>query len=182
MKKPVKLLLCGCLLVIAIFVLPIVGFLLFQAWQYHLPDEAVVHEQFKNHRADFIQLAALLRKDPAVQFIDHNGVVGSNGFHGRTVLEYRDLIHKIGIKNVLVRGDGSMEFTLWGNGGPIMSDSYMGVRYYPADHKSSAGWMQTLVASLDSEKLPQENGAVASGLYVVPIEPEWYVYRFEYQE
>jgi len=39
-----------------------------------------------------------------------------------------------------------------------------------------------VVTSLDSAKLPQEKGAVASGLYVVPIEPEWFIYRFEYQE
>jgi hypothetical protein len=56
--------------------------------------------------------------------------------------------------------------------------------YYPKDHKagSSAEGAQTVVTSLDSAKLPQEKGNVASGLYVVPIEPEWFVYRYEYQE
>jgi hypothetical protein len=60
----------------------------------------------------------------------------------------------------------------------------MGVRYYPKDHKaiSSVGWTHTVVSSLDSATLPHEKGAVASGLYMVPIEAEWYVYRFEYRE
>jgi hypothetical protein len=60
----------------------------------------------------------------------------------------------------------------------------MGVRYYPKDHKagSSVEGTQTVVTSLNSAKLPQAKGGVASGLYVVPIEPEWFVYRYEYQE
>ncbi len=39
-----------------------------------------------------------------------------------------------------------------------------------------------MVTSLKDANMPQENGSVASGLYVVPIEPEWFIYRFEYQE
>jgi hypothetical protein len=91
---------------------------------------------------------------------------------------------KIGAKHATIREDGSMEFALWGDGCAICDDSYMGVRYYPKDHKvdSSVEWTQTVVTSLDSAKLPQEKGAVATGLYVVPIEPEWFIYRFEYRE
>jgi len=37
------------------------------------------------------------------------------------------------------------------------------------------------VASLDSAALPQEHGKVASGYYVLPIEPNWFLYRFEYE-
>ena len=80
-------------------------------------------------------------------------------------------------------GCGSMEFTLGGYGGPISSDSYIGVRYFPKNPIGSPpGWTQTLVSSLDSTKLPQENGSVAIGLYVVAIEPEWFIFCFEYQE
>lgn len=76
-----------------------------------------------------------------------------------------------------------MEFDLYGFGCVICSDSYMGVRFFPNNHKTNTDeWVPTVVGSLDSTKLPQDNGAVASGLYVVPIEPEWFVYRFEYQE
>jgi hypothetical protein len=39
-----------------------------------------------------------------------------------------------------------------------------------------------LVNSLDSATLPKEKGMVATGLYVMPIEPNWFVYRLEYQE
>lgn len=91
---------------------------------------------------------------------------------------------KIGARNVIIGEDGSIEFALWGDGCAICSDSYMGVLYYPKDHKvdSSGERAQTVVTSLDSAKLPHEKGAVATGLYVVPIEPEWFIYRDEYQE
>ena len=44
------------------------------------------------------------------------------------------------------------------------------------------GWTQKVVQSLESEELPEAHGSVASGLYVIAIEPEWFIYRFEYQE
>ncbi len=82
-----------------------------------------------------------------------------------------------------VSEDGSMEFALWGHGCAICSDSYMGVLYFPKDHTAErAGWVQTVVNSLDDARLPQEHGSVATGLYVVAIEPEWFIYRLEYQE
>jgi hypothetical protein len=131
-----------------------------------------------------MQFAALLRKDPSVRFVGSDGTVPIDGVHERLVPEYRHHMRKIGAKFVQISDDGSMNFALWGYGAAIMSDSYMGVRYCPEDHKlpSSGEWEQTVVNSLASEKLPQENGAVASGLYVVPIEPEWFIYRYEYQE
>ena len=151
---------------------------------YYLPPEQRVVQQFESHRADYIRFVALLRMDQSARSVGSDGKVDIGGFHGRLVPEYRDLMSKIGAKDVTIREDGSMEFALWGDGCAICSDSYMGVRYYPKDHKvgSSVGWTQTVVTSLDSAKLPQEKGAVASGLYVVPIEPEWFIYRFEYQE
>jgi|SRR5450631_818435 len=151
---------------------------------YYLPSEQRVDRQFESNRADYIRFVALLRKDQSARYVGSDGKVEIDDRHERLVPEYRDLINKIGAKNVIIREDGSMEFALWGDRCAICSDSYMGVRYYPKDHKvdSSVGWTQTVVSSLVSAKLPQEKGAVASGLYVVPIEPEWFIYRFEYQE
>ena len=151
---------------------------------YYLPPEQRVVQQFETNRTDYIRFVALLREDRSIRYVGGDGKVDIDGKHGRVVPEYRELIRKIGAKDVIVREDGSMEFALWGDGCAVCSDSYMGVRYYPKDHKagSPAGWTQTVVTSLDSAKLPQENGEVASGLYVVPIEPEWFIYRLEIQE
>jgi hypothetical protein len=151
---------------------------------YYLPPEQRVVQQFESSRADDIQFVALLRKDHSARYVGTDGKVDADRRHGRTVPEYRDLISKIKANNVIIREDGSMEFELWGDGCALCSDSYMGVGYYPKDHKvdSSVGWPQTVVTSLDNAKLPQQKGAVASGLYVVPIEPEWFVHRFEYRE
>lgn len=152
--------------------------------QDRLPSEQWVHQQFESHRADYIQLVTLLQKDPSATDIGDDGKVTIDSTHSRLVSEYRDLIHKIGAKDVIAREDGSMEFALRGFGCAICSDSYMGVRYVPKVLKkvSHPGWTQTLVASLKSVSLPQENGSVASGLYVVPIEPNWFIYRLEIQE
>jgi hypothetical protein len=151
---------------------------------YYLPPEQRVVQQFETNRADYMRFVELLQKDQSARYVGSDGKVDIDGTHGRLVPEYRHLISKIGAKNVIIREDGSMEFALWGDGCAVCSDSYMGVRYYPKDHKvdSSVGWTQTVVTSLDSAKLPQQKGAVASGLYVVPIEPEWFIYRFEYRE
>lgn len=153
-------------------------------WEHYLPPERRVRQQFENHRADYIRLVNLLQKDPSATYIGSDGRVDIDGVRERFVPEYKDLIHKIGAKFVTVSEDGSMEFALWGFGCAICSDSYMGVRYFPKNHKVDVrpGWTQTVVTSLDSAKLPQENGSVASGLYVTPIEPEWFIYRLEIQE
>jgi hypothetical protein len=183
-KRLLKILICICIAAVSLFLLAIVCSPLWLKYEYHLPPEQRVHEQFESNRADYIRFVTLLRKDQSARFIDSDGKVDIDGLHGRIVPEYRYLIRKIGAKDVMIREDGSMEFALWGFGCTICSDSYMGVRYVPMDRKRDipAGWEQTVVTSLDSAKLPQEKGAVASGLYVVPIEPEWFIYRFEYQE
>jgi hypothetical protein len=191
-KRLLKVLICICIPAVSLFLLAIfsgplwlkVGIPLWLKYEYHLPHEQRVREQFESNRADYIQFVTLLQKDQSARFIDSDGKVDIDGLHGRTVPEYRHLIRKIGAKDVIIREDGSMEFALWGFGCTICSDSYMGVRYVPKDRKRDipAGWEQTVVTSLDSTKLPQEKGAVATGLYVVPIEPEWFIYRFEYQE
>jgi len=99
------------------------------------------------------------------------------------ITEYKGLIHKAGIKFVFPREDGSIEFAFGGYGSAISSDAFMGMRYLPKNHKTEIqpNW-PAVVASLDSAKLPQENGEVATGLYVIPIEPEWFIYRLEIQE
>jgi len=184
MKKAVKVALCVCLSVIGLGVLAVAFFWSWTKWEYHLPQEQRARAYFTAHRTDFIRFATLLRKDPSARYIDSDGQVYIAATRSRIVPEYRDLAHMLGVQFVITRGDGSMEFAVWGAGGPIRSDSYMGVRYYPKDHKANTRgeWTHTVVTSLDSDKLPQENGSVASGLYVVTIEPEWFIYRFEYQE
>ena len=147
-------------------------------WPHSRPSENQVREQFERHRADYIRFVTLLRNDHA-EFVGGFGEDADSPKFGPEIIH---LVHKIGAKEVMVREDGSVEFALWGHGCAICSDSYTGVRYYPKDHHGKAGWMHSEVTSLDDAKLPQENGSVASGLYVVPIEPEWFVYRFEYQE
>jgi hypothetical protein len=184
LRRLPKILLYTCLFSVALCLLAPVSFRLWLKYEYHLPPEQRVRKQFENNRADYIQFVTELQRDQSARFIDGDGKVDIDGLHGRLVPEYRDLIRKIGAKDVIIREDGSIEFALWGFGCTICSDSYMGVRYYPKDPKtdSPAGWEQTVVTSLDSAKLPHEKGAVATGLYVVPIEPEWYIYRLEYQE
>ena len=174
----------SCLFFVGLCLLAPVSFRLWLKHEYHLPPEQRVRKQFENNRADYVQFVALLQRDQSAHFIDGDGRVDVDGVHSRLVPEYRHLIRKIGAKNVTIREDGSIEFWLYGFGCAICSDSYMGVRYVPKVRRMGAasGWEHTDVTSLDDAKLPQENGSVATGLYVVPIEPEWFIYRFEYQE
>jgi hypothetical protein len=182
-KRIHKVLLYAGLSAVGLLLIVGVSFWWWLTPHYYLPPDQRVVQQFESNRADYIRFVALLRKDESARYVGSDGKVDIDGIHGRLVPEYRDLMRKIGAKNVIIGKDGSMEFALWGDGCAICSDSYMGVLYYPKDHKAEAvGSTQTVVTSLDSAKLPQEKGAVASGLYVVPIEPEWFIYRFEYQE
>lgn len=194
MRRPLKILLYSCLFLAGLCLLVPISFLLWPKHEYHLPPQQRVRKQFEDNRADYIQFVALLQRDQSAHLIDGDGRVGINGVHSRLVPEYRDLIRKIGAQFVTIREDGSIEFSLYGSGCAICSDSYMGVLYVPALRGTDArradvrrtddpsGWEQTAVTSLDDAKLPQENGAVATGLYVVPIEPDWFIYRLEYQE
>jgi hypothetical protein len=183
MKNIFKITLYGCLSAVSFVLLAGAGLWLYEAWEYRLPPEQRVRQQFEDHRADYIRFVTFLRNDRSAKYIGSGGMVDIDGINERLVPEYRDLIRKIGAKFVIVREDGSMEFALWGNGGTVMDDSYMGVRYFPKDHSMDAmGWKQIVVTSLASAKLPQEHEAVATGLYVVSIEPEWFIYRLEIQE
>jgi hypothetical protein len=177
-------LLCGCLFASGFYLLAPIGFRLWLKYEYHLPPEQRVRKQFENNRADYIQFVTLLQRDRSAHFIDGGGRVDIDGVHSRMVPEYRQLIRKIEAKDVIIGQDGSIEFSLYGFGCAICSDSYMGVRYVPKVRRTDAPVApeHTVVTSLDTAKLPQEHGAVATGLYVVPIEPEWFIYRSEYQE
>jgi hypothetical protein len=184
LKRLLKILLYGCLFSVGLSLLAAVSFHLWLKYEYHLPPEQRVRKQFEDNRADYIQFVTLLQRDQSAHFIDGGGRVDIDGVHSRLVPEYRHLIRKIGAKDVTIREDGSIEFSLYGFGCAICSDSYVGVRYVPKVFRTDApsGWEHIVVTSLDNAKLPQQNGAVATGLYVVPIEPEWFIYRFEYQE
>ncbi len=186
MKRLPKILLYSCLFLVGLCLLVPASFRIWLKYEYHLPPEQRVRKQFENDRAAYIQFATLLQRDPSAHYrvIDGDGRVDINGVHSQPVPEYEHLIRKIGAKFVTIREDGSVEFSLYGSGCAICSDSYMGVRYVPKVRRTDApsGWEQTAVTSLDSAKLPQEHGAVATGLYVVPIEPEWFIYRLDYRE
>jgi hypothetical protein len=165
----------GLLLIVA------VGVFAWIRWQYHLPNDRQARQQFESHRAEFVRFVLLLKQDSTAAIIDSNGVVDVHTNHARAVSEYLELMRRTGVKAVYVRPDGSIEFQLWGFGCAPCSDSLKGVRYFPVDGKSSSGtgWVPKLVSSLDSEDLPKENGAIADGLYVMQIEPEWFIYRLE---
>lgn len=181
LKTTLKILLYVCLSAAGLMLIVVVGAFAWIRWQYHLPDDRQARQQFDTHRAEFIRFAALLRQDPTATLIDSNGVVDSYTNHAREAPEYRDLMRRTGTKEVYVRPDGSIEFQLWGFGCAPCSDSFKGVRYFPIDGKSSSGngWVPKLVSSLEGEDLRREKGAIADGLYVVQIEPEWFIYRLE---
>ena len=184
MKATLKILLYVSLSAVSLLIIAAIGSFAWLRWEQHLPSEQTAREQFEVHRTDYIRFASLLRQDTGVRFISSDGSVGMNANAARVVPEYRDLMRRISVKDVMVREDGSIEFTLWGFGCVICSDSYMGIRYSPVQvsPQTRPGWTQILVKSLDSKNLPRENGSIADGLYVVPLEPEWFIYRFEYRE
>jgi hypothetical protein len=184
MKKTSTVLYCVCVSAVGLVLLAGIGSWWGMRSADHLPPEERVRQQFQIHRADFIRFAELLRKDASARSVSRDGEVDRDEIHSSLVPEYRELMRKIEAKAVIVGKDGSVEFEMWGVGCAICSDSNMGVRYVPEYRKldSNRGWEQVTVTSLESAALPQEKGSVATGLYVVPIEPNWFVYRFEYRE
>ncbi len=151
----------------------------------HLPSDEYARREFNRHRDAYRRIVALLEKDRGAKYIGPEGDENPEPFHpGRIVPEYRQFLKNVGANEIMVRDDGAIEFELWGSGGAIVSDSYKGMRYQKegSTRKQSGGWTPTAVRSLDDAKLPHENGRVATGLYIVPIERDWSIYRFEYQE
>jgi hypothetical protein len=184
LRKLFEAVLIGVLSLAALAILAVGGLWVWVKWQYHLPSESRVRDDFKSQRADYIRFVELLQKDRSATFIESDGTVDRDDRHQRLVPAYRDFLREVGAKDVVVREDGSIEISLWGFGCTICSDSYMGVLYYPKNHRNDVirGWIPVEVASLEDGRLPQENGSAATGLYVIPMEPDWYVFRFEYQE
>ena len=169
---------------LALLLLLAVGVFAWTQGEQHLPSDQEARRQFDSHRTEYIRFAARLRQDLRAGIIESDGSVSSATRQVGPVEEYRDMMHSLGAKAAVVREDGSIEFELWGVGCAICSDSYKGLRYAPGDFKADArtGWMPKLVKSLDSNDLPQTNGSINDGLYVVQIEPEWFIYRSEYHE
>jgi hypothetical protein len=178
LKEALKISLYLSLSVASLLALAFVGVLAFMRWEYHLPSDQKARQQFEEHKVEFVRFASMLRRDERPRFIDRNGV---DNAEARAVPEYRDLMRSIGAKAVYVRPDGSIEFELWGFGCAPCSDSFKGMRYSPTGAKEQANlpWVPKLVHSLDNESLPREKGAVADGLYVIPLESEWSIYRLE---
>jgi hypothetical protein len=170
-----------CLSGAGLFLIVLVGAFAWIRWQYHLPNDRQARHQFDTHRAEFMRFASLLRRDATATTINSEGVVDAFTNHARVAPEYRDLMRRTDTKEVYVRPDGSIEFQLWGFGCAPCSDSFKGMRYFPIDAEPlpGGGWVPKLVSSLDSESLPKEKGAVADGLYVIQIEPEWTIYRLK---
>lgn len=150
-------------------------------WERRLPSEQAAREYFVSHRSAYVRLASLIRQHQEVRFVSSDGTVDPATSHARVLPELHELLREVGAKNVLIREDGSMEFAIWGFGCTICSDSYMGVRYLPRQYDVHAhpGWTAEPVKSLSSKDLPQEDDSVADGLYVVQIEPAWFIYRLE---
>jgi hypothetical protein len=169
----------GTLLLVAV-----VGPLVWGRQEQRLPSDLIARQQFNSHRSEYIRFVTLLGQHPRARFIGSDGTTKTDAGDSQVIPEYRELIRSIGAKFVEVGDDGSIEFTVWGFGCAICSDSYMGVKYFPADYNAStrSGWVPKLVKSLDSNELPRAKGSVADGLYLVQLEHEWYIYRLEYRE
>jgi hypothetical protein len=182
LKPALRIFLYVCLSAAGLVLVAAVALFAWGRWLYHLPSDQKARQQFEDHRAEFVRFASMLHQDPRARVIDRNGVDDAFEKNARAVPEYRDLMRSTGAQEVLVRPDGSIEFQLWGFGCAPCSDSFKGMRYFPIDGKPQEGkWARTpiIVSSLDDERLPKEKGAVADGMYVIPLEPEWSIYRVE---
>jgi hypothetical protein len=165
----------------SLLLLAVIGLIAFMAWEHHLPSDQTARQQFEDHRGSFVRFAALLRQDPRARIISESGVDDVFGKGARVVPEYGDLMRSIGAKAVYVRPDGSVEFQLWGFGCVPCADSFKGVRFQPegGHPQYPYGGAPIVVSSLMDGGLPQNRGAVADGLYVVPLDREWSIYRLE---
>jgi hypothetical protein len=181
MKAALKIPLYAALAAVGLVGVAFVAFWLWMRWEYHLPSDEAARQQFVRHQADYVRFASLLQREPGAKMIGGNGDVDPYTSRARHEPEYADLIHKIGAKSVRVREDGSIEFELWGFGCAPCRDSFKGIRYFSPSSQSQAtvGWPPKPVTSLDDANLPKDRGAVADGLYVVPLGGDWSIYRLE---
>jgi hypothetical protein len=180
-KAILRTLLIACLSIVGLFVFVVIGFIVWTRWQYHLPSDQSAHDYFRNHRAEFILFAELLAKDPVPKRITPSGVVELlvPPASRMTIPGYQELMSSTGAREVFVRPNGTVEFELWGFGCAPCTDSFKGMLYVPASGRPIANepWPPISVNSLNDESLPKQNGAIADGMYVIPVEPKWFIYR-----
>jgi hypothetical protein len=151
-------------------------------WAYRLPSVDYVRSNFQHHRADYIRLANSLKKERIIDYLGSDGAVYPPD-PPRIVPAYGKIMRAIRAKGAVVGEDGAMEFELGGYGAAIMDDSFMGILYCPHPTADSPNGMEMrVVSSLANDKLPRENGQIASGTYVIPLEQDWFIYRYEYRE
>ena len=181
MKATRRTLLIACLSIAGVFALLVTGFFVWTRWQYHLPTDQSAREYFQDHRAEFIRFAELLEKDSAPKRIAPNGVVELlvPPALRMTIPGYQELMSRTGAREVFVRPNGTIEFELWGFGCAPCTDSFKGMLYVPTNGRSIANdpWVPISVNSLNDENLPKQNGAIADGVYVLPLESKWFIYR-----
>jgi hypothetical protein len=179
MKATLKVLLYVGLSLFGLIAVLLLAFGAWIRWQYHLPSDQRAREHFVSHKADFDRFAALLLQDPGAKMIVPGGEVDPYGPLARYVPAYSDLIHKIGAKGVFVRPDGAIEFELWGYGCAPCTDSFKGIRFAPigGHPRYPYGGAPQTVRSLEDKDLPKDHGVVADGLYVIPLDDQWSIYR-----
>lgn len=149
----------------------------------HMPSEREAARVFAERQPALEKLARRLENEGGELHLARDGTL-SLGTPRRVVPAYGELMREVGAQFATLRADGSREFTLWGDGGAISPNSYMGFRYCPESARLGArpGWRPAEVASLGDAALPQENGHVAAGLYVVRLEGRWSLFRFKYPD
>jgi hypothetical protein len=169
-----------CLGAAGLSLLAVVCVIALMRWQHSLPSDQKARQHFEDHKAAFVRFASMLRQDRRARVIDRNGLEEGIEKRAQAVPEYRDLMSSIGAQAVYVRADGSIEFQIWGFGCAPCSDSFKGLRYFPIYGKPQDGpWAPRVVDSLDDESLPKDRDSVADSIYIVPLEPQWAIYRIE---
>jgi hypothetical protein len=180
-KAPLRKILIACISITGLFALIVAGFFAWTRWQYHLPSDQSARQYFQDHRADFIRFVELLEKDAVPKRIAPNGVVELLVPPASRIANpgYQELMSNIDAREVFVRPNGTIEFELWGFGCAPCTDSFKGMLYVPANGRSIANdpWAPISVNSLNDESLPKQNGAIADGVYVIPLESKWFIYR-----
>jgi hypothetical protein len=181
LKAALKVFLYVCFSVAGLVLLTAVALTIWFRWEYHLPSDQKARQYFEDHRAEFVQFASMLHQDSKPRAINRGGVDDAFGKDARVVPEYRDLMSSIGAQQVFVRPDGSIEFQLWGFGCAPCTDSFKGLRFQAegSHPRYPYGGAPMVVNSLGDESLPKNNGAVADGLYLVPLEREWSIFRLQ---
>jgi hypothetical protein len=169
-KETLRKILIACISITGIFALAVAGFFLWTRWQYHLPSDQSARQYFQDHRADFIRFAESLEKDSVPKRIASDGAVQLLVPPASRMENpgYKELMSNIGAREVFVRPNGTIEFQLWGFGCAPCTDSFKGMLYVPANRRSIA---------LNDESLPKQNGVIADGMYVLPLESKWFIYR-----